>query len=176
MLRLAQSTCIWLDNLKPRGEDSEKESFEDWWKRNKSSLGHLHPQIAEQWPYRHWDHTSYRFIDLAELTWTKEIWPTQKIIDEVFIWGWTLDPDHDYESFNRFGETQTSKPMNATGTWDYPIIILKTPDGVHDGQEEKPEVRYLLIEGHSRFRYLNALLHRKGAAEEHAVFVIESPT
>jgi hypothetical protein len=95
----------------------------------------------------------------------------------VHISGWTLDPDFDFEAFNKnnqWGGHPTSLAMNATGTWDYPLLILETPTGIIDygDMPSRPDVKFLLIEGHSRFRYLNALAARSADAKEHEVFVL----
>jgi hypothetical protein len=47
---------------------------------------------------------------------------------------------------------------------------------VIDGGEHRPQVRYVIVEGHQRHRYLNAL-HELGMppAGPHEVIVISSP-
>jgi hypothetical protein len=65
--------------------------------------------------------------------------------------------------------------MDATGTWNYPIVVLQTPDGIRTkGGLVDPNVRYCLIEGHQRFRYLNALTVHGAAAAEHGLFLLNS--
>jgi len=176
MLDITLRELAWSAELMPVGEgDLEKEGFDAWWARNRVRLSHLEPRIAEQLVHRHWRHSPYCFLDLDRLTWRLERWSSARIIDDVYMPGWDLDPEFDYDAFNRnnrFGGHPTSRPMNATGTWDYPIVLLETPNGVRDRPEERPDVRFLLIEGHSRRRYLNALMARCLAQPDHEVFVM----
>jgi hypothetical protein len=170
---------VWSEALKPIGEgEFEKETFDDWWRRVGQQLPQLHPKIAEQWIYRHWDKSPYCFLPLEKLSWHLETWSTEKILRQVHISGWSLDPEYDYEAFNKsnpWGGHPTSRAMNETGTWDYPLLALKTPDGIVDYGDvpSRPDVKYLLIEGDSRFRYLNALNARNAAAKEHEIFILE---
>ena len=62
--------------------------------------------------------------------------------------------------------------MNATGTWDYPIVVMYVPNGIIDCDGEHPEVRHFLVEGHSRVRYLNALTQHGKPLSEHEVYVL----
>jgi hypothetical protein len=62
--------------------------------------------------------------------------------------------------------------MNSTGTWDYPIVVMETPDGISGWGQSWPDLRFLLIEGHSRFRYLNALHHRGEGNSTHELFIL----
>lgn len=89
-----------------------------------------------------------------------------------------LDPEFDYESFQgRYGDDklQTAKALD-TGTWDYPIVALSTPSGWRSLKGEFPSERLMLIEGHQRHRYLNALHYlNKAPNGPHDVFIVSSP-
>lgn len=163
----------WPESLAPIGEGGHnKESFEDWWERNSTGLSNLHPDIAEQWVYRHWHYSPYSFIDLHNLKWELKDWTTEQIIDAVYNERCQFNAEHDHKVFNRFDSNPTSGPMNATGTWDYPIVVMHVPHGIIDCDGEHPEVRHFLIEGHSRVRYLNALTEYGSPLGEHKVYVI----
>ena len=56
------------------------------------------------------------------------------------------------------------------------MVLLSTPHGVIDNGAAHPEVRYVLIEGHQRHRYLNAL-HARGTPPPgpHEVIILTSP-
>lgn len=66
--------------------------------------------------------------------------------------------------------------MDALGTWDYPIVVVYSPRGFITERGTERRVRYWLIEGHLRFRYLNALEHQGvGRTRHHALFVLHRP-
>ncbi|TIU42472.1 MAG: hypothetical protein E5W28_01095 [Mesorhizobium sp.] len=156
--------------MKPKQEDGyfTRETFDDWWVRNSSRLVQLHPMIAEQWVYRHWTLSPYCHLPLEE-------WTTQQVLRDVFIADINVDAEHDFKVFNEFGGIPPAPVMNATGTWDYPILVLETPSGVQTYTGELPEVRCLLIEGHNRYRYLNALAAKGRVSAHHTVFVLTYP-
>ena len=56
------------------------------------------------------------------------------------------------------------------------MILLNTPNGIEDGGEQKADVRFVIVEGHQRHRYLNAL-HALGNPPKgpHKVFIVSSP-
>lgn len=173
MLDLKSDTRVWPDSYRPTGHGTiEPEPFADWWSRHKGDLAHLHPMIAEQWVYRHFDYTSYSCLELSRLSWTEERWPASEIISKALVPGNELDPEFDYETFA--GEqTATGSPFLQSGTWDYPALLLRTPNGVRTWQGEFPNARYLLIEGHQRIRMLNAMASLgKPMAPLHSVFVL----
>lgn len=71
-----------------------------------------------------------------------------------------MDPEHDYKVFSGSpasgGPLRTAAAMNR-GNWDYAPIVLATPGGFLCAIGEHIEKEFLLIEGHKRHRYLNAL-------------------
>jgi hypothetical protein len=169
-----EGDLAWGSALAPlRDGDMDREEFGPWWERNAVALAHLHPQIAEQWVHRHWSHSPYSCLPLEGLTWTLETWSVSSLLS-AHMPRCQFDPSHDYATFNKYGGLPTARAMNATGTWDYPVILLHTPEGVMDLEGPLPDVRHVLIEGHCRMRYLNALVVRgRGeAAESHQVFVL----
>jgi hypothetical protein len=173
--------CVWDETLKPIGEYPwEKESsFPDWWKRVNKQLGHLRPQIAEQWIHRHWKRTPFKHVQLENLTWRLEQWKTSDIFEKIYVrndcWRNGLDsltPDGDYEE-NKNDEDQPAKSLRSIGTWDYPIVVISTPNGVRDYDEHLAHVRFCMIEGHWRLQLLWAWASKKLAADRHQVFVLE---
>jgi len=182
-----QRPPVWPEHLKPKGENTaDKESFEEWWDKHEAELAHLHPQIAEQWVHRHWYHSEFAFIPLDTMGWKKVSMEGEEILQAVkreLVR--TLDPEFDYKAFQ--GRYRQEKLPTATaldsGTWDYPIIALSTPKGwlsrrIENHQSTIVEIDeyFMLIEGHQRFRYLNALHHLDMAPDgPHDVFIINSP-
>jgi hypothetical protein len=163
------SKTAWDASLKP----AQDESFDEWWKRAGETLSHLHQKIAEQWIYRHWERTPYKNVPIKELLWRQETWATERVLSEVFIreeYG-SLDPAFDYGVFHGRNR-EPGRTMDKTGTWDYPIVVLETPDGVKKMSGVDRTIRYCLIEGHQRFRYLNALYSRNECATEHSLFTL----
>ncbi len=156
----------WPNEFRPVGESSlDKESFEAWWARNRERLRHLHEQIAEQWIYRHWTYSHFSFLPLDALSWRLETWESADIVREVVRYGHErtpYSPEFDYQTFQRGGGSDRHPTARALdgGTWDYPIIVLETPDGFIDAGRDLPDARFVLVEGHQRMRYLNALLRR----------------
>ena len=171
MIDLTEERVRWPDSLKPEGEGErfDKEPFDQWWARCRTAMPHLHAQVAEQWVHRHWHHSDYAFLPLASLRSRLETWPTNTILAEVHYPD-TLHPDFDFEQLS---DLHTGHTMLERGTWDYPMLVLSTPDGFRLWGGDYPNGRYLLIEGHLRFRFLNALSCRGGALSAHEVFVLD---
>jgi hypothetical protein len=69
----------------------------------------------------------------------------------------------------------TARALDS-GTWDFPMVLLSTPGGVIDGNRPLPDVRLVIVEGHQRHRYLNAL-HALGHPPEgpHDTIILHSP-
>ena len=175
MLQIRRYEHNWSDDITPIGNDTfEKEPFPEWWNRHKHRFPHLEERIVEQWIFRHGKNSPFSFLDVLSMTWRLERWPTNRIITEVFSTD-HMNADHDYRAFNQFGPNKTARPFEANGTWDYPIVVLETPNGITDYHLERPDVRFLLIEGHLRRRYLNAKATRGEALPEHEVFVLSLP-
>ena len=61
------------------------------------------------------------------------------------------------------------------GEWDIAPIVLRTPNGFLDTYGHQIDAGFLLIEGHKRRRYLNALVERGRELIDQRVFVIDSP-
>lgn len=164
----------WDGALEPIGHDTfEKEPFAAWWARNGARLADIHPLVAEQWVYRHWRHSPFCHLRLEGLACRPERWTTGRILREVG-WGWPDSDEHpefNYETFH--GKPfEPGKTMDATGTWNIPLVVLEAPDGVLTAEGERPDLRFWLFEGHQRRRYLHAVAQRGEAAAEHDVFVL----
>lgn len=170
----------WPEELRPIGDgDIEMEAFAPWWERHRPRLVHLHPLIAEQWIYRHFRGTRFRFLPLDDLVWRQEEWTTDAFLGAVHLeFGEPDEPWRDYEIFQRGGWNGT--PLLTAqgwrnGSWDVPPVVLETPDGVRSYDDPLPDVRYLVIEGSKRFRYLRALNDQGEPTGPHEVFVLSSP-
>ncbi len=154
------------------------ESFVAWWERIGSRLSNLDRQIAEQWVYRHWTSTPYRFLTLEDLSWRQETWTSEEVVERVHVESDVeMNPAHDLEVFqgkNRLGPLETARSWRD-GSWNIPIVVLSTPTGVLTHSAARPDLRYLLIEGSKRVRYLNALRWNKEETGPHTVFVLEHP-
>lgn len=101
------------------------------------------------------------------------------MLDSIFrAWGGELHPQFDYDAFQGNGgsdRTATAVALDG-GTWDFPMVLLSTPSGVVNEGVERPKVRLVVVEGHQRHRYLNAL-HAlgKGPAGPHETIILHSP-
>jgi hypothetical protein len=172
--------CRWPKSLKPRNEGTfEKESFEDWWSRNPAKLEHLPRDLCEQWIFRHWTHSPFTFLPLQSLNVERERWDGDFLLKSIYrAFGGELSIQFDYDTFHRGGGDKRHPTAMAldSGTWDYPMVLLSTPQGVIDSDAILPDVRYVIVEGHQRHRYLNAL-HGLNQAPvgPHEVLILSSP-
>lgn len=176
MLDLANLTDApgW-DQFRPVGEDTfQQELFETWWERQAQTLGHLHAEICEQWIYRHWRGTRHRWLDPLDLTWRLEGFDTDRFLSLVHLhWGGPADPAHDYEVFRPDRPDPLETALNwENGTWTLPPILLETPEGIRFHAEKYPNVRFLVVEGSKRYRWLNALAHRCAPTGPHQAYVL----
>lgn len=171
---------VWPEHLKPEGEGSiHKESFEPWWARHAPELAHIHPQLAEQWIHRHWGDTEFDFLPLETLAWELVTLSGEEILASVTREvARNLDPEFDYEQFQGmqgFPKAQTAIELDE-GSWRLPIVTLSTPSGWLARRGPLPGERLMLLEGHQRHRYLNALhalaMPPKGP---HQMFIVQSP-
>jgi len=96
--------------------------------------------IAEQLIYRHWTASPYKNLPIEQLFWRQEAWETDRILNEVFR-RWPsepLQPEFDYEVFHG-KKSEPALTMDKTKTWNYPIVILETPDGVRTSSSRKDD-------------------------------------
>ncbi len=172
MLNIKKSGFVWDEELKPAGHgEVTMEAFDTWWRRNQKRLQNLHPQIAEQWVYKHWHCSPWGFLPLDSLGWRQETWPTSDILEQVHMeYGGPLDADFDYEVIH-LAQTKTARYWRD-GTWNIPMLIINTPRGVETVNGPLPEVQHALVEGTLRMRYLNALHSRGEDTGPHRVFVL----
>src|SRR4051794_39126101 len=101
-------------------------------------------------------------------------WPPRWILQKVGHAMGELDPQWDLDQMPLSGHSPASV-MNEIGTWDFPIVVLYSQRGFRTPSGDRPDLRYWLIEGHLRLRYLNALVwsrHRGIHARQHTVFVV----
>ncbi|KZL24534.1 hypothetical protein [Pseudovibrio sp. WM33] len=171
---------LWRGEFKPLGErglGSQVEKLGDYLDRVKLLVPNLPDELIEQWPYRHWDLTQFRCVPLDRLECREVLWEPRFFLDNVgtYFCPDSLNPTHAYETLHRDIEgkpTHTSKPFEETGEWDYAPIVLETPDGYRTPDDVELKFPYLLIEGHQRRAYLNALLHRGEAVCAQRVLLV----
>lgn len=177
-----QRQCAWSEQLRAKGHDtSNKESFEDWRNRNSERLFGLPDLLCEQWIYRYWCRAQFSFLALDTLTCEETRMSTTEILDQIHReYGVTPDPARDIHVFeNRIHESglhPTARAFANLNTWDYPIVVLRTPHGIKNRRMENDQIKLVLVEGHQRHRYLMALSHAQRAPEgPHSVYILESP-
>ena len=173
--------CLaWPPNLMPEGYgDLEVESFEVWWNKHCDELQHLPIEVSKQWIYRHWSDSIAKFIPLEGLSCREEVWPAIDFIEKVgtIRGNEPMNPEHDYNVFSGRLDGQKLPTASALdqGEWDYPPIVLVTPNGFIDPMQEHIDMPYFLVEGHKRRRYLNAMLHRGKSVKNQRVYILDSP-
>lgn len=172
---------VWPAHLQPIGfGDHEVESFEDWWLRHQDELSHLPPELCEQWIYKHWFQSSFAFLPLNTLTCETIEMTAAEILTQVHReLAVNLDPEFDLRVLGepRMGRVHpTGAAFAELNTWDYPIVVLRTPSGFRGFDIEDAAIRLVLVEGHQRHRYLNALNHFGNAPNgPHKLLAISSP-
>jgi hypothetical protein len=156
----------------------EQESFDNWWLRVAGDLGHLDSRVAEQWVYRHWELSPYYGVDLARLCSSVAQLSTSTILDEVRSDCCEEDKIEPvqavWELFNpKAGPAfEPARTMNRTGTWNIPIVVVRSDDGFSRGDDSFFAAKLWLIEGHQRLRYLRVLAVRRFARSVHEVIVL----
>jgi hypothetical protein len=96
----------WPAHLVLRGEGDRfnKEPFEQWWSRVQGELGHLPAPLCEEWIYRHWPASPFRFLPLDSLAWSSVTLSGEALLARVYrACGGELDASFDYEVFQRRG-------------------------------------------------------------------------
>ncbi|MCQ0986499.1 hypothetical protein [Jiella marina] len=172
---------IWPEHLKPIGEDTllEKESFAEWWSRHHDELDHLPAIVCEQWIHRHWLNSPWSFLPLDSLQWERTTESGEYILQTIYSpWDRHTCPQFDYETFQQTGgedRLPTAKALDS-GTWDYPVVAIRTPHGIKEMGKNHLGVRRMVVEGHQRLRYLRAL-HMLGQPPvgPHEVITLSSP-
>lgn len=171
----------WAEHLRPIGDgELNKEPFSEWWNRHNNELGHLPPELCEQWIYRHWSTTRFAFIPLESLKCDTIEMSTEEVLTRVQrVFARTLNPEHDKNVFQRqlFGKSHpTAQAFANSGTWDYALVVLSTETGFKNADIDDPSIRFVLVEGHQRHKYLNALNHFGEAPKgPHRVLFLSSP-
>lgn len=179
---LRSSERVWPNKLAPRGSGFHREPFDAWWQRVSRLIPNIHPQVAEQWVHRHWQESPYGGIPLDDLATTLQRWTTIQILNAVHIHGWELNAVHDMGLFSEAHQLSsdghpTVRPFQCHGTWDYPIIVFEPSPRLFVDGIRVPSAKCLLIEGHSRLRYLSAIAllgappDHISLRDEHEVFV-----
>ncbi|MGV3757357.1 MAG: hypothetical protein ACO1QS_18410 [Verrucomicrobiota bacterium] len=129
-----------------------------------------------EWFHRHFVSLSdYAFLRFESLAFTKERWPLERIPGrEAFA-----DPKF-CDAFQNIKERAASpydwlaKYMLKHGTWNTPVLLLKTPARPVMSSWRLPLSHpYHLLEGHKRLSFMNALRDLGEALPEHDVWVVE---
>ena len=129
--------------------------------------------------YRHWHISPYSYLPLDTLRCDAQYFTAERLFSEIYpAAAKPLNPEHDYWCFEKLldGSRHPTACDIDNNTWDYPIVALSTPSGVDTGEPAEKLWPFMLIEGHSRYRYLHAryrLGYQIGAS--HAVYVLTSP-
>lgn len=170
----------WAARLRPPVDGwQDEQGFGTWWAEHEQELTHLHPKLVEQWVYRHWGGTEFHFLPLETLTWELAVMTGDEILSRVTREiAKKLEPEEDYPQMAGLGSFPKFRAADELdqGTWNYPIIALSTPSGWFSKYHEQPDKRLMLVEGHQRHRYLNALHARQTPPlGPHEVFIIHSP-
>lgn len=169
----------WPAEWRPIGFGSPAlEPFANWWHRNATQFPNLAPLVCEQWIYRHWTSSPYFGLQVRRLRCSRERYPTNTFLLECgsilasrskgpFV----VDAGHIFKAFRRAHEP--ARTMGATGTWNIPVVLLRSSDGFELRGRPIPEHHLWLIEGHRRLRYLSALSQVERAANAHDAYVLE---
>lgn len=177
-LRQVRNVSAWDPALEPRNWGSfDIEPFDCWARRNHEALLHIHPEICEQWLYRHWLQSPMCFIELDNLHWQMVEWEPAYFLTAVgTYWGADdFEPEFDFNTFHQQGGKSRHRTAVAldSGAWDYAPIVLATEQGFISTQGNYVNRPFLLVEGHQRRRYLNALASRGKALKRQRVFVLK---
>lgn len=139
---------------------------------------HLPAVLCEQWIYRHWTHSPFTFLPLQTLAWQQRFLDGEELLGSVYrAFGGELNAQFDYETFQRRGGADRHRTAVALdcGSWDFPMVLLSTPYGIVDLNTAHPAVRLVIVEGHQRHRYLNALhALRRPPTGPHEVIILSS--
>lgn len=130
ILTMASASCTtWLDTPGSASEirNFATLTFRNWRERNGEKFKHLPKPLAQQWMHRHWCDPVASFIPIEDLTCRENNWPPY---DFVTIIG-----------------TVRGKDALDSGHWDFPLVVLGTPDGFIDCIEDHIEARIFLGRG-----------------------------
>ena len=106
---------------------------------------------------------------------TESIWNHVGSVDDFRAEDRDIDWDELIRRFNSLSKPfEPAKTMNATGSWDIPIVLFESADGfAYDDRPVRDDPLWLL-EGHLRMRYLRALVNTgHPVAAEHEVLVLK---
>jgi len=162
---------VWPTHLMPHGEGErfDKEPFNHWWSRVKGELGHLPATLCEQWIYRHWLASPFRFLPHDSLAWPSVTPSSEALLARVYrAWGGELDARFDYDVFQHCGgdDRRTAAKALDDGRRDYPLVVLATPHGIQNEGDIHYAVRWVIVEGISAtdvsLRFMHWGKHRGG--------------
>ncbi|KXJ63098.1 hypothetical protein AXY46_03525 [Achromobacter xylosoxidans] len=179
-LRGLMCTSVWppeLERLEDERDPWKPETFAEWRKRTQGLTGELPDEVCEQWIYRHYSHSPMQFLELNRLSCDEETWTPEQFLARVgtISGNEPMDPVHDLAAYSKPGlggkKHATAEALDK-GAWDYAPIVLHVPGGYICPKGEHVQKDYLLIEGHSRHRYLNALIHDGRKLSHQRVFVL----
>lgn len=154
----------FIRDLIPIGQETPfaKEPESDYLARVKPLLPSFPADVLLQWFHRHGvdAHGSYDWLNYRALTFTQEIWSTDRVLKQVRSW-----PDGDL--LDAFAKAFVVDPeiragwlgscMVDEGSWPVPPIVLRNPDGLCDPAGTCLGQPFHLLEGHRRVSYFRAM-------------------
>lgn len=172
----------WPAEWEPHGWGTlAHEPFSSWWQRWAHEFPNLDPRVLEQWVHRHWEYSPYFGFPLQNFRCECERIGTSVLLRDVgsvddLRPDEPIDLDSIYELFNEpcRRDYEPMKTMNHTGTWNMPVLLVRSPSGLLYREIEFSDFSMWVLEGHQRHRYLRALAARRQAAEHHEALVLSA--
>lgn len=133
-------------------------------------------EVLIEWLHRHWIAIGdYAFLGFERMRFEREVWPAERIPgDEAYC-----DPTFRHGASSVFDRAEydggdwLAQYMIEHGTWNTPIILLRT-NGIIEHPLYRPIRQPLhLLEGHSRLDYFIQLREAGQALAEHDVWIVE---
>lgn len=169
------------DLLRPRELRAyEIEPFPAYVIRAKKVLPNFPECVIEQWPYRHFENfkCDYAWMGFKGFRFSKENWHKDKIVSEIgsniMLQDWGENLHNGTSGSSR--ATSLAKSMLKNGTWPRPIIALRNDNGFSMPNGLALAKPYHLIEGHTRFSYLCAMVlaHANDVLDTHELWIADA--
>ena len=175
---MTDSVCEeYLRLFDPRRDSNDRvsENASDYAARMQTEVLPRWPtEVLIEWLYRHARCISvYAYLGFENLSFSLETWTLDAIPGkEAFTDPSFFDSFRDVKLRASFPHDWLAIYMLGEGTWNTPIILLKTPPGHTTWKGYRP-LRYPLhlIEGHRRLSFLNGLSAMRMAKSHHKVWL-----
>lgn len=174
------------EDLNPRkDEDGNIELFEDYYSRIKNKIGfkNFPLEVFEQWIHPHYNNDetlkNYSWIDFENIQFELVEWEFNSLKDLNIIEDYReyVESKSSYKDLKSFTcEDKDLKFWEEKGTWRIPPIILDVNSFLKDKPKwSELEKSYQLVEGHSRFGYLQSIkkIDKTIIALKHKVFLMK---